>query len=512
MGDNSVDNKRIAKNTMFLYFRTILIMLVTLYTSRVVLNILGEKDFGVYSAVGGIVSMFAIISGALTNAVSRYITYGIGKKDERRLSEIFCTSVNIQIIISIIVLLLCEIGGLWFLNNKMNIPPDRMYAANWVLHYTLLTFVVNLISVPYNACIIAHEHMNAYAYISIFDALLKLSVVFLLAYSPLDKLVSYSALLLITSLFIRVLYGLYCGRHFPETKYRFSYNKKLFNEMLVFASWNFMGNATSILNYHGVSLLMNVFFGVAVNTARGIASQVESAVTLFVNTFTTAVNPQITKSYAVGDKGRMYYLICKGAKFSYFLLLLLAAPLILETEYILSLWLIVVPEYTVVFTRLAVVGTMITVLGNTGYNACLATGKIKTYSIWITVVGSFAFLGAWWAYELNFPVEYAYYSYILVYIIVQIVRLRLMKTMIDFPIRMFVNEVLLKLIIPTSLAFLLPQLIIRGIEASFLRLILTCALCELVTMVSIIIFGMTKGERDKILSKMKKRNNNTYIK
>ena len=496
------DTNRIAKNTLFLYFRTILIMVVSLYTSRVVLNTLGVEDFGVYNAVGGVVAMFAVISGALTNAISRYITYEIGKGNVERQKIVFSTSVNIQLLISIVIFVLCEIGGLWFLNYKMNIPSDRLYAANWVLHYSLLTFVVNLISVPYNACIIAHEHMNAYAYISIIDAVLKLSVVFLLVLSPVDKLIAYAVLLLLTSLIIRILYGIYCSKHFEETKYSLQHDKKLFKEMLGFAGWNFMGNATSILNYHGISLLMNVFFGVIVNTARGIAAQVESAVTVFVNTFTTAVNPQITKSYATGDYNRVYYLVCKGAKFSYLLLLLFAAPLILETEQILTLWLGDVPDHAVTFTRLAIVGSMVTVLGNTGYNACLATGNIKKYSIWITFVGCFAFFGAWAAFALGMPVEYAYYSYITVYIVVQIVRLMLMKTMIGFPVNIFVKDVVLRLAAPTIFAFSLSYVCMCYMQQGLIRLVITTILCEIMIIVCSIFFSLTKGERFAIYNKI----------
>lgn len=396
--DSFSDNKRIAKNTLFLYFRTILIMLVTLYTSRVVLNTLGIEDFGVYNAVGGVVSMFAVITGALTNAISRYVTYEIGKGDTNKLKQVFCTSVNIQIAISVIIFILCELAGLWFLNSKMNIPSDRILAANWVLHCSLLTFVVNLISVPYNACIIAHERMNAYAYISIIDAILKLSVAYLLIISPIDKLIAYSVLLLVAALGVRLLYGFYCGRNFQECKYKFKYDRQLFNEMLGFAGWNFFGNATSILNSQGVNLLINIFFGVIANSARGIASQVDAAVNQFVVTFSTAVNPQIIKSYAQNDKNRMFYLVCKGAKFSFLLLLFFAIPIMIESDKILELWLKNVPEGAPLFVRLSLIGAMIATIGNTGYTACMATGKIKAYSIWITLVGSLVFFLTWIAY------------------------------------------------------------------------------------------------------------------
>lgn len=502
MADNASNNKLIAKNTLFLYVRTILIMLVTLYTSRVVLNTLGVEDYGVYNAVGGVVAMFAVISGALSNAISRYITYNIGKDDIERLKVVFSTSVNIQILISIIVLLLCEFVGIWFLNNKMNIPVDRIEAANWVLHCSLLTFVINLISVPYNACIIAHEHMKAYAYISILDAILKLAVAYFLIISPVDKLIAYSVLLLIASIGVRLMYGFYCSRHFKECKYIKSYDKGLFNEMLSFAGWNFFGNATSILNSKGIDLLINVFFGVISNSARGIASQVQAAIQQFVTTFTTAINPQITKSYAQGDRDRMNYLICKGAKFSYFLLLVFSVPIVLETETILQLWLVNVPENAVLFTRLGLISTMVTILGNSGYTACLATGNIRTYSIVITIVGSMNFIVTWVAYKLGANVQLTYYIYIIVYVFVQVARLILMKLMLDFPIRMYVKDVLGKIILPTLLSFILPMLILRLFQPSIFRMLSVILISIVWSAFSILFFGLTKGERFAIKEKI----------
>ena len=477
-------------------------MVVSLYTSRVVLNTLGVEDFGIYNAVGGVVAMFAIISGALSNAVSRYITYGIGQGDKERLKVVFCTSVNIQVVISIIVFVLCEIGGLWFLNYKMSIPSDRLGAANWVLHCSLLTFVVNLISVPYNACIIAHEHMKAYTYISIVDALLKLTVACMLIVSPIDKLIAYSILSLCASLGVRLLYGFYCGRHFEECKYKPIYDKNLFKDMMSFAGWNFLGNATSILNSHGISLLMNVFFGVFVNSARGIASQVESAVHQFVVTFTTAVNPQITKSYSQGDRERMFYLVCKGAKFSYFLLLLFAVPILFETETILTLWLKKVPEHSILFSRLALIGAMVSILGNTSYAACLATGDIKKYSIYVTLIGSMAFFLTWIAYSLGATVECAYMLYIFIYMLLLGVRLVLTKQLTGFPVLKYVREVLGMIVLPTIVAIIIPIFLIFSFPPTIPRFLLVSSTSILWTAVSIYSLGLTKGERKIIISKM----------
>lgn len=501
MSDNSSNNRKIAKNTLFLYFRTILIMLVTLYTSRVVLNTLGVEDYGVYNAVGGVVSMFVIISGALSNVISRYITYGIGKGDKERLKTVFCTSVNIQIIIAIIIFVLCEIAGLWLLNSKMNIPVDRLAAANWVLHCSLLTFVVNLISVPYNACIIAHEHMNAYAYISIIDAVLKLSVAYLLIISPVDKLIAYSVLLFIAALGTRLLYGFYCGHHFEECKYKPIYDKRLFKEMMGFAGWNFFGNAASVLNSQGINLLINVFFGVVANSARGIATQVDAAVNQFVLTFITAVNPQITKSYAQDDKQRMFYLVCKGAKFSYLLLLFFAIPIIFEADKILEIWLVNVPEGAPLFVRLSLIGVMVAAIGNTGYIACMATGKIKTYSIWITIVGSMVFFFTWISYKFGAAVETTYLIYIAVYTMVQVVRLIIMKNLLGFPVLQFIKDVIVPVFVVSVFALFVPWLLTSNIGASFLRVIYTFGAATLWTAICSFFFGLTKGERVTIKNK-----------
>lgn len=259
MTDTSQNNKRIAKNTLLLYIRTIFVMLVTLYTSRVILNTLGVSDFGIYNVVGGVVAMFSVISGSLSTSISRFITYELGHGDINKLKRIFSTSVNIQIGISLVVLILAEIFGVWFLNTKMNIPTDRLTAANWVLQCSLISFIINLISVPYNACIIAHERMSAFAYISILETVLKLAIVYMLLISPYDKLVTYAILLVFVSLIIRLIYGWYCNRNFSESHYKFVYDKQLIKEMTGFAGWSFFGNGAYMLNVQGIDMLINVF-------------------------------------------------------------------------------------------------------------------------------------------------------------------------------------------------------------------------------------------------------------
>ncbi len=503
MADNSSNNKRIARNTILLYFRTILIMFVSLYTSRVVLNTLGVEDYGVYQAVGGVVAMFSVISGALSNSISRFITFGIGKGDKDELARTFSTSILIQIVISAVVLLLCEIVGVWFLNAKMDIPDGRLIAANWVLQCSLITFVVGLISTPYNACIIAHEHMNAFAYISIVEAVLKLVIVYLLCVSPFDKLQTYVVLLVMVSIFIRFLYSVYCSRHFEECRSKLFYDKNIFRQMLGFAGWNFFSNGAYIFNTQGISILVNLYFGIALNAARGIATQVDAAVLQFVNNFSMAVNPQITKSYAAGDKERMNYLVCKGARFSYYLLFLFALPILFETEYILTLWLKIVPDYTIAFVRLSFIGMFVTSIGTTGYTACLATGNIRKYVIWITLSGSMVFFLTWFAYFMGAGVIATYWIYIIVYIVVQIIRLWIMKGLLDFPVSMFMKDVVWKITLPSIVSLVLPSLSVYFIPASFTRLIVTCCACVAGTGFFVYTLGLTKGEQVLIADKCK---------
>lgn len=504
MADQLGNNKRIAKNTLLLYIRTIFLMLITLYTSRVILEQLGVDDYGIYNVVGGVVAMFSVISSALSSSISRFITFELGKGDIKRLTTIFSTSVNIQLGLSAIILLVGETVGLWFINYKMNIPADRLVSANWVLQCSLLTFCINLISVPYNSCIIAHEKMSAFAYISILEAALKLLICYMLIVSPIDKLIAYSLLMLFVAILIRFVYGLYCARNFEECKYRICYEKEIVKEMTGFAGWSFFPNVAWIFNTQGVSVLINLFFGVALNAARGIASQVESAVMMFVRNFTTALNPQITKYYANGDKENMFLLMCRGTKFTYFLTLLMVLPLFLETEYVLQLWLKEVPTHTVIFVQLSIIGSIINNIGNTCYTACQATGNIKRFSIVVTTVGFLVFPLTWLGFKLGLPVESTYLIYILVYICVSIACMLMTRWLLQFPLSMFLRKALLPMVWVTFLSSIIPTLLSLRMESSFVRFIITCMVSVLSTCAAIYLTGLSKHEKRIIIDKMLK--------
>lgn len=498
MTDTAQNNKRIAKNTLLLYVRTFFVMLVSLYTSRVVLNVLGVEDYGIYNVVGGVVAMFSMISGSLSGSISRFITFELGRGNMEKLKLVFTTSVNIQMGLALLILILGTFVGGWFLNYHMNIPEERMFAANWVLQCSLLMFCVNLISIPYNACIVAHEHMTAFAYVGILEAVLKLVVCYLIAVSRYDKLISYAVLLLMVSIFIRIVYGVYCKRHFEECRYRRTKDISLVKEMSGFAGWTFFTNVCYLFNTQGVNILINLFFGVTLNAARGIATQVENAVMQFVNSFMMAVNPQITKSYAAGHTDDMFRLVCRGAKFSYFLMMLLALPVMLEAEYILSLWLKTVPEHSVTFLRLTIIGAMVNMLGNTGYMACMATGHIRRYVLWLSTIGCLVFPLTWLCFKLGMPAESTYVVFILVYIGVDSVRLYIMRGLLGFPVMMFVRDVLWKIVIVTAVSVVLPLLTHELLDESFLRLLAVTSVSIIVSCSCIYGIGLSTREREVV--------------
>lgn len=500
----SENNKRIAKNTLLLYFRMLLLMVVSLYTSRVTLAALGVEDYGIYNVVGGVVAMFSMLSGSLSAAISRFITFELGRGDKERLKTVFSTSVNIQIGLAIIIMVLAEIGGVWFLNCKMNIATERLLAANWVLQCSIITFMINLISVPYNAAIIAHERMSAFAYISILEAILKLLVVYLLYVTLYDRLIVYAVLLCLVAIALRLIYGIYCKRNFEECTYHFIYDKSILRSMTGFAGWNFIGVASGALRGQGVNIVINLFCGAAVNAARAISFQVNNAVNSFASNFMTAINPQITKSYASGNYGYMIQLIFQGARLSYYLLLFISLPLILEADTVLKLWLEEVPEHTTLFVQLILVFGMEEALSNPLITAMLATGDIKKYQL---TVGGLQLM--------NFPVSYMLLKFGLfpeVTIIAAIVigqwclatRLYMLRSMIGLSSIAFMKKVYLN-IVSVSIVAMLPPLLLHivMIEDRWLRFFAVLDVSVVSTLASIYYIGCSKSERDLVVQKSK---------
>ena len=496
MNDGNHSGARIAKNTLMLYIRMLVLMLVGLYTSRVVLATLGENDFGIYNVVGGVVAMFTIISGALNSAVQRFITFEMGKGETAQLNKVYSTAVLIQIMLAVIVVAFAEPVGLWFIDNKMTIDPSRIPAARMVLHFSLLAFVINLMSVPQMASITAHERMSAYAVIGLLDGFLRLAVAFLIVRSPMDRLVYYAALMAGVVLVVRAAYGLYCRINFPECRFRPVFDGALVKEMFSFAGWNFVGVTSGVLREHGGNILVNLFSGPAVNAARGVAVQLNGAVQGFVTNFMTAVNPQITKSYASGENEYMFALVRKSSKMSFCLLLLLALPVIFNAEYVLGLWLKDVPAHSALFVQLFLVFALSESLSNPMITAMLATGDIRNYQL---VVGGLQLLNVPVSYlclKLGAMPEVTVIVAIVLSQICLFARLSMLSRATGFQTGAYLREVYIPVIfkvcaasvvLPLILKFILPQNI-----WGFLISVMICVIC---VAASVYVFGMTKDER-----------------
>lgn len=478
------------------------LMAVNLYTSRVVLNALGVEDFGIYNVVGGVVAMFSMLSGSLSSAITRFITYELGTGNRDNLKRIFSSAVTIQIGLAILIIILAEAIGVWFLNAKMSIPDTRIIAANWVFQFSILTFAINLISVPYNASIIAHERMSAFAYISILEAMGKLAIAFLIVVSPMDRLIFYAILMCAVALIVRFAYGIYCKRHFEECTYHFIFDKDLLKRMFGFAGWNFIGATSAVLRDQGGNVVINLFCGPAVNAARGIAFQVNNAVSGFVTNFMTALNPQITKSYAAGDKGYMMTLINQGARLSFYILLLLSLPVIINVHYILMLWLKTVPEHTTLFVQLVLIFAMSESISNPLVTAMLATGNIRNYQI---VVGGLQML--------NLPISYILLRNGFIPETVLIVavcisqcclaaRLYMLRGMIGLSVREYLSKVYLNVLAVTVLSAVIPCMSSYYLSETFLNFIIICVVSVICTFTVIYFVGCNRKERQFINEKV----------
>lgn len=438
------NTKSIARNTFFLYVRSIVVMAVGIYTSRVVLQTLGVEDYGVYNVIGGFVAMFSILSASLVNASQRFISFEMGK-DNPQMNRIFSGTISIHLLLALFVFVLFESFGLWFLNSQLNISADRMHAANWVFQCSVLTFCINLISVPYNASIIAHEEMNVFAYISIYEAFAKLGIVYLLYVTGYDKLIVYAILMLVIAVSLRLLYGFYCSRHFEECQFHFVIDIPLFKKMLSFTGWNFIGSTAGILTTQGISILINMFFGVALNAARGVAEQVNHAINTFVTNFMTAMNPQITKSFASGDYAYMNTLLIRGAKYATMLYWFLSLVFFIEADFVLAVWLIEIPPYAPIFLRLVIIFSIFQALSNTLYIGMLATGKIKKYQIVMSSLYFGSFILCYVFFKVGLGPEYGYISTIIAVFLGMFARLYLLRDIIPaFGVKQYVTGAIIK--------------------------------------------------------------------
>ena len=479
MSDNTTNNKRIAKNTLLLYARMLLTMTVSLYTSRVILQVLGVEDF----------------------ATQRYITFEIGSGNKEKLKRVFSTSLQIHAVISILVIILGETVGLWFLSEKMVIPNGRMESALWVYQCSILACVVNIMSIPYNADIVAHEKMSAFAYLSIVDVVLKLLIVYLLMLSPFDKLVVYAVLLLIVQLSVRLVYTRYCKKHFEESSYVHSFDVALLKEMSGFAGWSFWGSLAGVLYTQGLNMLLNVFFGPVVNAARGIAVQAQSAVQQFVTNFQMAINPQITKTFASGNLEQMHSLMFRSARFSFILLFLIKLPVLLETDFLLTIWLKTVPDDTVVFIHIMICISLIYTTANPCVIANQATGKVKVYQAVVGGVLLTILPISYTVLKLGAPAYSVFIVHFCMELVAQFSRMYMLRKLINLPIRQYFNNIYIPIVGTVFVSIILPIFVHMQFEEGWLRFIVVGFTCVLSVSLSAFFIGFTKNEREFFLDK-----------
>jgi len=497
----SENTKRIARNTAMLYIRMLFTMAVGLYTSRIVLNALGVSDFGTYNIIGGVVVLFAFLKNALSTATQRFLNIEMGKGDAVALKKVFNTSMTVHISIAAIILVLSETVGLWFVNTQLNLPLDRMVAVNWVYHLTIIAFVVGIVVVPYNASIVANEAMSFYAYVSIVEVAFKLAIAFMIMWIGFDRLITFTILNTISAILFFYIYKIYCVKKFDFCRYSRIWDKEMYKNLIGFSGWSLLTGVANIGKSQGVNIILNIFCGVTVNAAAGIANQLSGAINNFVFNFQQAFSPQIMKSFAANDRNYFSKLIFQTAKFSYYMLLILSLPVLLNTELILQLWLKNVPEYTVVFSQLTILYILIDAISGPLWVSVQAVGNIKTYQIVVSIV-----------LLLNLPLSYLFLKYglppysilwigIVLCVAALVVRLVFLKKLIDFPVGRFNKEVLLRISIVTLVSLPIPFLIQRYMTG-YWGMLLSMTVCVLSVGISIYTIGLNKGEREMIREKI----------
>lgn len=494
---------RIAKNTIMLYLRMFFTVLVGLYTSRVVINVLGVSDYGLYNVVGGILSMVSFINTAMIVSSQRFITYELGKGEKARSNEVFCTSVNIHITIAIIIFVLAEFLGVWFLNNHINMEPNRIVAANWVFQCSLISFMMGIISVPFTSHIVAHEKMGVYAYGSIVSTTLKLIIVYLLLIINYDKLIVYAILTVIVSVTMSIFYVLYCYRKFKECRYRFYMDRQIFKAMFSFAGWSFFGNMGYSLNNQLSNIILNIFFGTTINAARGIAGTVNNIVTSFATNFTMAMNPQITKQYSAGNISESQRIVYEGARLSFYLMSIISIPLIINVDYVLKLWLGLVPTYSSVFLFIILMSSLLYTLSQPITVAIQATGKIACFQIGICIIMLSEIPIAYVILKCGGKPYDAMAVDVIISFVALVFRFIVLKKLVpSYSVRYYFLDVVLKCIVVFVLCLSVSYVIRMQFDNGFLVLIVSSLISLIISIPLIYLLGINKMERVFVKQKM----------
>ena len=477
-------------------------MAIGIYSSRVILQALGVDDYGLYGAIGSIVAMFTIINGVLSVGTSRFLTFELGRNDFEKLRKTFSASLVMHTAMALILFVLLETIGLWFVNSRMNIPAGREFAANVVYQLSIISCMLSLTQVPYTACIIAHEKMDVYAYVGIVEVTFKLFLVILLLYVPFaDNLIAYAIILAIWSIGLQIWYRYYCYRRFSESHLMIVKDKTIYKSMLSYSLWDFVGQFCGTGNSQGLNILINMFFGVTVNAARTIAFQVENAITQFSNNFMTSVNPQIVKNYACGNMDRFFQLIYEAGRYSYYLLFMVSLPIFLEADYILQLWLVEVPEYTSLFLRFIIAITLVRVIARPLINGVHATGNVKVLNLTSGVYSAGTFLPAVYVFfKLGFPVWWCFIIQSFNASICTMLEIRALYKQVPFDVKDYLKKVYVWPISVSLIACVPSSLIVYNVESSFVRLCITIIISIVSTLFCVYYLGIDKKTRNKVLN------------
>lgn len=503
MAKSSVNNKRIAKNTLYLYIRMLLVMAISLYTVRAILDILGVVDYGIYNVVGGVVTMFAFMNRTLSTSSQRYFSVALAKNDHEDLKRVFSLNLTVFSLLGIIVVFLLETVGLWFVNNKMTIPAERMGAANVVYQLSILAMVFHIFVIPYMALVIAYEKMNIFAIIGVVEAVGKLGIVFLLTVIAFDKLIIYGVLVLLLAVGTSLWYIIYCLKHYPESHFRWYWNKKEALELLGFSGWHFLGTFSTTCRSQGINILLNMFFNPAVNAARAVAYQVYGAVHQLVTNFFTAVKPQIYKSYASAQHDEMFKLVMRSSLFSMYLISLLIFPLIASTEFVLGLWLKEVPEYTIVFVQLVLLNGLVDSVDAPLSATALATGKIRKYEIAVSSVILANIPISYVALKMGSNPDITMVISIILSCIDVFVRTLMLKGMMNFPMKKYMVLFAKVLVVSAILTFICKFVLLDIVNSIWQVILVSLVVFILQTLLYALITD--KSDREAVVCIIKKR-------
>lgn len=498
--------KTIAKNTVFLYVRMLVVMAVTFFTARVILKSLGATDYGIYNVVGGVVTMLGFLNSALSASTSRFLTYELGVGDKEKLKKTFSASLNLHIIIALLVLILGETVGLWFFSNKLVIPEDRMTAAFWIYQFSIITTMVNFTQVPYSASLISHENMSVYAYVGLYEALMKLAIAFIIMYSPFDRLIFYGFLLMANTLTIQLFYRYYTKRRYEECRFRIVKDKTLYKTLVGYSGWDLFGNLASVCQNQGVSIVLNIFFGPLVNAARAIAVQIQTAVKMFTKNFMVAVRPRVVKNYAENKCSEMYSLTFTAIRLSLVLMMALVLPLLFETDFVLKVWLDDgYPPETALFARIILISAFFDTIENGQNMSFHAIGRIKKGNL---ICGTIMILSLPLGYLLlkfGLPAESVFYAVILTNVLNLVITLLIMKGYVNFSIRKMIKETYIPVLVVALITLILPFVICKYYEICIGRFFINCFVIEFVLLITSWFIVLKTNERKQLVSVIKSK-------